>query len=197
MRVVRSPYALCVRLMRRMRIVRDQRGVSAVEFALILPTMIVLYLGIAEVGNAITVYRRVSEVASTAADLTAQVKTVSTADLGDIVSAAGAILSPYSTQPLKIVLSSVVADQNNNGKVAWSYSNKGAGRAANSAYPVPAGLTEANSSVIVAEVTYSYTPLVDLKSFFSPGPFDIKRTQATGNAFYARPRKSLTVTKTN
>ena len=81
MRFVRSPYALGVRLMRRMRIVRDRRGVSAVEFALILPTMILLYVGVAEIGNAITIYRRTSTVASTAADLTAQVKKVSTADL--------------------------------------------------------------------------------------------------------------------
>jgi Flp pilus assembly protein TadG len=178
-------------MMRRPRLVRDRRGVSAVEFALILPTMIVLYLGIAETGNAITVYRRMSSIASTAADLTAQTKTVSTADLDDVVSASSAILSPYPTQPLKIVLSSVVADQKNNGKVAWSYSNKGSGRAVNSAYPVPAGLTEPNSSVIVAEITYAFTPLVDLKSFFSPGSFNMTRT------FYSRPRRSLTVAKTN
>ena len=59
--------------------------------------MIVLYLGIAETGNAITVYRRMSTIASTAADLTAQTKTVSTSDLDDIVSASSAILSPYPT----------------------------------------------------------------------------------------------------
>jgi Flp pilus assembly protein TadG len=174
-----------------MRLLRDRRGVSAVEFGLILPTLIALYLGIAETGNAITVYRRMSEVAATAADLTAQVKKVQTKDLEDIVSASSAILSPYPTQPLKIVISSVVADQYNNGKVAWSYSNKGSGRAVESAYPVPAGLTEASSSVIVAEITYAFSPLVDLKTFFSPDSFNMTRT------FYARPRRSPTVTKTD
>ncbi len=58
---------------------------SAVEFALIFPVLILLYVGAAETGNLLTVYRRTFQVASTAADLTAQVKTVSTADLGDIV----------------------------------------------------------------------------------------------------------------
>ena len=52
------------------------------------------------------------------------------------------------------------------------------------------GLTEADSSVIVAEVTYGFTPLLDLRKMFSPGAFEMKRT------FYARPRRSLTVTKT-
>jgi hypothetical protein len=56
---------------------------------------------------------------------------------------------------------------------------------------VPAGLTEAGSSVIVAELTYDFKPLVGLSTFFSPGEYQMKRT------FYARPRRSLTVTKTN
>jgi Flp pilus assembly protein TadG len=173
------------------RLVRDRRGVSAIEFAMIAPLLILIYVGTAEIGNALTVYRRTATVATTASDLTAQVKSVSTADLQDIVSASSSILTPYATSPLKIVISSVVADEDNDGKVAWSYANKGTGRAVNSAYAVPAGLTEPGSSVIVAEITYAFTPLLDLTEIFSPGAFDIKRT------FYARPRRSLTVAKTN
>ncbi|MGH6833363.1 MAG: TadE/TadG family type IV pilus assembly protein [Methyloceanibacter sp.] len=173
------------------RLMRDRRGVSAVEFALILPLLILLYVGAAEIGNALTIYRRTSAVASTAADLTAQTKTVSTADLQDITAASSSILTPYSTTPLTIVVSSVVADENNNGKVAWSYASKGSARGTNSSYAVPAGLTQPNSSVIVAEITYAFTPLLDLETFFSPGSFEMKRI------FYARPRKSLTVKKTN
>jgi Flp pilus assembly protein TadG len=172
-------------------LMRDRRGVSAVEFAMIVPLLILLYVGIAEIGNALTIYRRTSTVASTAADLTAQVKTVSTSDLNDIISAASSIIAPYSPDPLKLTISSVVADNNNNGKVTWSHANKGATRAVGSGYNVPAGLTEAGSSVIVAELTYDFEPIVGLTTFFSPGAFQMKRT------FYARPRKSLTITKTN
>jgi Flp pilus assembly protein TadG len=174
------------------RALPDRRGVSAVEFALIAPLLIVLYVGAIEVGNALTISRRTSAVASTAADLAAQVKTVSNSDLQDIASAASSILTPSATTPLKIVLSSVVADQNNTPKVAWSYATNGAiPRATNSNYTLPPGLTQANSSVIVAEVTYAFTPLLNLSGFFNPGSFTMSRT------FYARPRKSLTVAKTN
>jgi Flp pilus assembly protein TadG len=175
------------------QLMRDRRGVSAIEFAMIAPILILIYVGTAEIGNALTVYRRTATVAATASDLTAQVKSVSTGDLQDIVKASGAIMTPYpSTEgPLKIVISSVVADQNNNGKIAWSYASKGSGRAVNSAYAVPAGLTEAGSSVIVAEITYAFTPLLDLTEIFSPGAFNIKRT------FYTRPRRSLAVAKTD
>lgn len=187
----RSRSTLAVRLALWTRLVRDRRGMSAVEFAVIAPVLILLYVGAAEIGNLLTIYRRTATVAATAADLTAQVKAVTTEDLKDVAAASSSIMTPYPAEPLKIVLSSVVADQNNNGKVAWSYANKGAGRATNSPYAVPAGLTEPGSSVILAEITYDFTPLVGLTSFFSPGSFQLKRS------FYARPRRSLTVAKTN
>jgi Flp pilus assembly protein TadG len=178
---------------------------SAVEFALIAPLMLTLYVGAVDFGNALTIDRRISEVASTAADLTAQVKTVSTSDLKDITSAAGSILTPYPALPfpLEIVLTSVVADAKNTPKVAWSCATPGApARDTGSVVspPLPPGLTQANSSVIMAEITYVFTPLLNITAIHgpgsltmkpSPGSFTMKRT------FYSRPRKSLTVTKTD
>ena len=154
--------------------------------------MITMYVGAAELGNAITINRRTSAVTSTAADLVAQVKSLATSDLQDIGQAATSIMAPYPTSPLKIVVSSVVADQDNNGTVTWSYAtNGGTPRDCGSAYTVPAGLTQPNSSVIVAEVTYAFAPMTDLTVFGAPVGFDMNRT------FYARPRKSLQVTKTD
>ena len=179
-------------MMRRfVRVIRDRRGVSAIEFAMILPVLILLYVGTVEIGTALTVYRRASHVAATAADLAAQVRSVTKNDIKDIQAAAGSILTPYSAQPLKIVLSSVVADSQNKGKVDWSCSSKGAGRGQGSAYNLPNGVTEPASSVIVAEITYEYSPLLGLTTFFSPGSFNITRT------FYSRPRRSLKVEKTD
>jgi len=173
------------------RMRRDIRGVSAIEFAMVVPLLIVLYVATVEIGSALTIHRRTSNVAVTAADLTAQVKSVTKGDIKDIQAAATSILNPYSTTPLTIVLSSVVADVNNNGKVAWSCASKGSARAEDSAYPVPAGLTEANSSVIVAEVAYAYTGLLGLTEFFNPGSYNMTRT------FYTRPRQSAKVDKTD
>jgi len=67
------------------------------------------------------------------------------------------------------VISSLVGDQSDAGKV-WSYGNKGDARVTNSVCPVPTGLTEPGSSVIVAEVTYAFTSLVNMIKYFSPAP---------------------------
>jgi Flp pilus assembly protein TadG len=168
------------------RLLRDQSAVSAIEFAILAPAMITMYIGAVELGNALTIDRRTSAVTATAADLIAQVKTVTTADVKDVQAAATDVMAPYPTAPLKIVLTSVVADATNTGKVVWSCASNGASpHAVNSNYAVPAGLTQADSSVIVAEVTYAFTPLV------FGAAFTMKRT------FYARPRKSVKVDKTD
>ena len=174
------------------RMAHDKRAVSAIEFAFLAPVMITMYVGAVELGNALSINRRTSAVTSTAADLVAQVKSLSTSDLQDIGSAATSVMAPYPTTPLKIVVSSVVADQNNIGQVTWSFAtNGGTPRACGSPYTVPAGLTQANSSVIVAEVTYAFTPMTNLTVFSAPIAYDMNRT------FYARPRRSLEVTKTD
>ena len=165
----------------------NERGVSAVEFALLLPVLLLMYIGTVEAANLLTTVRRVETVASTAADLSAQVKQVSTTDLADIFAASTSILTPYPATPLRVVLSSVVADTNNNGVVAWSCASKGAARAVGSSYVLPSGTTVANSSVIVAEITYAFTPMLDLKKIYSPGALNLQRT------YYERPRRSLTV----
>lgn len=194
--VSRTIRALCDPLLCRMPILlgalADRRGVSAIEFAMIFPVMLLLYSGTVEMGTALTINRRVATIATSAADIVAQEKTTTTPELQDVAAAGSRILDPYSSVPLKIVLTSVVADQNNVGKVDWSYASPGGTpRAKNSTYPTPTGLTQANSSVIVAEVTYDFTPMLNLKEFFSPGSYRMKHT------FYSRPRKSTKVTKSD
>lgn len=173
------------------RAMRDQRGVSALEFALLIPIMIGFYVSAIELSTALTINRRTAAIAGAAADLVAQDKTTSATALRDVMQAASSILTPYPDAPLTIKLTSVVADSNNQGKVAWSCANKGGAYAAQANFPLPNGLTEAGSSVIVAEVKYAYTPLLGLTSFGSPTAFTMTRD------FYSRPRKSLKVDKTD
>ena len=123
------------------QLVKDTRGLSAVEFALILPVMLTMYIGAVEFSHALTVDRRVTSVASSAADLTAQSKQVTSASVIDIFTAANSIMQPYSVTPISIVLTSVVADEDNNTTVGWSCAHNGSARADGSAYTLPSGLT--------------------------------------------------------
>lgn len=165
---------------------RRDDGVAMIEFALVLPIMIFIFVGMVEFGEAFTINRKVENAASTVADLVSQQGSVSDETLEDIVRVAEQVLLPYRSAPLSLRIISVVADaENRETTVAWSF---GPGApAANTAYSLRAGLTEANSSVIVVEADYDFTPTVG--HFL--GSFEI-----TGNAFF-RPRTTRVVMKTD
>ncbi len=59
------------------RFAGDRKGVSAVEFALILPLMLALYFGGIELGDALTIKRKVTRVTSSLSDLVTQSTTIS------------------------------------------------------------------------------------------------------------------------
>jgi Flp pilus assembly protein TadG len=65
---------------------RDRRGVSAVEFATVLPFMLIAYLGSVEVGNGINAKVRVAQTTRTVADLATQYFTIKNADMTGILS---------------------------------------------------------------------------------------------------------------
>ncbi|MCE9650595.1 MAG: pilus assembly protein [Parvibaculum sp.] len=163
---------------------RSTRGMVAIEFALIVPVMITIYFGTIETTNAMTAARRVTNVAQTAADLTAQAASVSTSDINDIFAASVAILTPFPTSPVKITITSIVASSSSATtlSVAWSKTYNGA--TARTAAVLPSGLTTAGSSVIMVEVTYTYTSPI---ATFITGPIVMKETA------YLKPRRSVTV----
>ena len=75
---------------------RNEAGLSAIEFAFIAPLMVTTYFGIAEIGNYIMADRKVTTVASTAADLATQGTAVSNAGMADIMASLGVIIQPFN-----------------------------------------------------------------------------------------------------
>jgi Flp pilus assembly protein TadG len=142
------------------RFSKDKCGVSAVEFALLSPLMIGLYLGGAELSQGIAIDRKVTLTAGAMANLSAQATTISSSDMTDILTASSKIMSPYSTSTLQITLSCLVIDNNSAVKVKWSATQGGTARSAGSSVTIPANLAVANTQLLFSEVSYSYTPAV-------------------------------------
>ena len=86
---------------------RDCRGVSAVEFALLLPVMLTLYLGSVEASQGIATDRKVELTAHALADLSSQYTAINNADMSNILNAGSAIIAPYSAANLKEVVSEI------------------------------------------------------------------------------------------
>ena len=144
---------------------RDQRGVAAVEFALILPVLLLLYFGSIETASLYSADRRVANVAGTMGDLISRAKdTITESQITDYFQAASGIMQPYATGTLTQVVSLLNVDEDGVVTVEWSRQfNGGLVRASGSSYPLPAdrqiNLVARGGQLVAAEVHYSYRPL--------------------------------------
>jgi Flp pilus assembly protein TadG len=169
---------------------RCERGTAMMEFTLVFPMLVVLFLGLVEFGEAFSINRRMAYTATTSADLVSQVSSVTNADLADITLAIDELVKPHSTTPFGMIISSVYTDAVGTTKVDWSYAT-GSGvtaHATGAVYTLPAGLKENGYSMVVVETKYVFTPTVGL--------FLLGSHTMNGTA-YARPRLSSKITKTS
>ena len=165
---------------------RDRRGISAVEFAMLLPLMVTLYLGVVEVSQGVATDRKVTLTTRTMADLASRVSSINNADMSSLLNASAAVIAPYQPAPLKIVLSAVSIDANGVAKIAWSDTKNGTARAVGTTVSLPPALVINNSSLIWAETQYAYTPTIG---------YVITGTKNLTDQIYMRPRLSDTVTR--
>lgn len=178
------------------RFVSERRGVSAVEFALILPVMMVIYAGCGELTTALVLDRKVSRAASTISDLVAQQSSVSTTLMGNIFDATAAILEPFDSSVAKVVI--VVVNVTSSGQsVAWSKTRNDTAATTGSAPPsgltVPSTIASVGDQVVVGRVTYSYTsPFANfMKSITGSTTYNLN------HVFYLKPRQGTTIAFTN
>lgn len=173
------------RLLRRYLQATD--GLAAIEFAFIAPVLIILFFGTVEVCNALICKQKVTTVAASASDLVAQDSAITTSQLQDVFSALNSIIYPFPTSTSQVIITSIKNDPNHVGQfvVDWSQASSGSAHTPGANITVPAGLVTASGSVILAEVSYTYTPLA---THFFTGPFTMT------DSFYSRPRKSAFVT---
>ena len=158
----------------------NQDGVSAVEFALIAPILILIYLGAVELSLLMRVDRRVTSTTASLGDLTARLSTVTDDDMEEMFAAAEVMMQPYDAQKATMRISSIVDDGDGVPKVDWSDSymmpayNKGV------KIDVPEGIISSPGSIILAEVVYEYDSKL--------GGF-LKSAQTITDEFYLRPRR--------
>jgi Flp pilus assembly protein TadG len=145
---------------------RSTRAVAAVEFALILPALLTLYLGSVELSSAISVDKRVATVSGSLGDLVARADgEITTATINDYFRASAATMAPYSSANVRQVVTCVFVDSDGNATVSWSVPSNGAtAHTPGSAYDLSSDTNlrdlALDSYIIVAESSESYSPLI-------------------------------------
>ena len=148
------------------RFLRDQKGVAALEFALVMPILLALYLGLVASAQAMSTYRKLSDATVEAANISSQYTAMSKGDPTLILAATSQIMAPISATPLSGVLSLVQTDANNNATVTWSCAYNG-GTPLNAAANIPlaAAVRQPNTSYFIVQMNCQFKPFVDQGAF--------------------------------
>lgn len=166
----------------------NEDGVSAIEFALIAPVMVLLFFGCVELSLMMRADRRVTTTAASLGDLTARLNSVTNDDLRELFAAANLMMQPYDVNATRLRLTSIEDNGSGATVVGWS---EGAGMYAYSpgtSLTVPSGIVPATGSVIMAEVEYDYTNTFGFM-------FDASSTFT--DRFYLRPRRVDVIPRQN
>ena len=196
------------------RLWHDRSGIAAIEFAMVVPVMLVMLFGTIELSSGVAVDRKVTLIARTVSDLVSQTPAntvqgmldapVTDTYLQNVFTAGIAILTPYCPTPVHALqVSEIYVDSNLKATVTWSRaatvasctasqatlatSTRSAGDIVTST--IPATLLVKQTYLIFSEVKYLYAPVGIT--------YVMKASVDLSDVGYARPRQAACVTYNN
>jgi Flp pilus assembly protein TadG len=142
--------------------IASTRGVAAIEFAMIMPVLAILFLASFDGGRAIAIYMKVRSATYALDAITNQYTQIQSTDMSSIVGATSVILAPYSSTPVAVTISQISVNSASNATVSWSYSFNGTALTQGATVTVPSTLSTCGTYpcyLVFGQVSYSYTPI--------------------------------------
>ncbi|MCB1552100.1 MAG: pilus assembly protein [Alphaproteobacteria bacterium] len=162
---------------------KGEDGVAIMEAAMLFPVMLVLMMGVFDLGNGISLSEKTVTSSQIAADLVSRNRTIEAAGLTDIIEGSKLAFEPYELHGFGIDIVSIRFDENSNPEILWRETQ---GMSPNDvAVASVVGLAGEGEGMIIVTVKYSYSPL--FSKFFTD---DLYFTEVA----FSRGRRSPTVT---
>lgn len=171
------------------RIFANRDGVAAIEFALIAPIMIALYIGLAEISLLVTADRKVSHAASVTGDLATQVETLDNLEIENILQATIAVMNTDFANSSYLTVDMTSYEVDSSGVTQQiGYAKLGAGLTTPfDASSVNSALLNQTSGLVVTRISYDY---------HSPSR-EFVGTPTLSETFMLKPRKSSSIPFSN
>lgn len=185
---------------------RDERGVAAIEFALVAPILFILYFMTMEVSQAIETNKKIGRISSMVGDLVAQQNPISREDVDGILDIGSAIIQPYGrSRPTIIVEHIRIEDKPNPAKafIVWSRklegSAKTAGFSKDTETMVPEELMERGRHLVRVTTRLNYRPVIawTAEQKTALGLASAFDNIAMSELSYLRPRNGAAITCSN
>ncbi|MFD1988235.1 TadE/TadG family type IV pilus assembly protein [Mesorhizobium newzealandense] len=176
----------------------DRRGIAAVEFALIMPLLLIMYFVTMEASQAIETSKKVSRIGSMVADLITQQPTIVKADIDAIMQIGTVTLQPYTRSAPSITVTAiqVTTDATPLVQVVWSRKLvNGVASAGPTTTTVPATLKVGGTFLIRVDSNLGYKPVITWSAGSQQklGLTSAFNNISMGETYYLRPRRSVTI----
>lgn len=141
----------------------DERGTAIIEFALILPMLMILYIGGFEASQSISIYRKISDLTTSLANISSRDTIYYKSVIDSENAASSQIMSPYPTSDLTVTMTELTMDKTTPGKavvIANRRLSNGANTTTRLKNAVLTGLPNslsAGTTYILIETSYNYT----------------------------------------
>lgn len=144
---------------------RDRSGAAAIEFAFIVPLLLMMYLGTMELSQGIEADKKVSRSASMIGDLVSQETSIKKQDLNDMLVIGESILQPYYRSKPTITITGINISAGLIATTAWRRTivdgvTSGSGINLIPLTYVPEQMRVANTFLVRVETALSYKPVI-------------------------------------
>lgn len=136
---------------------KDNNGVAAIEFVMVFPMMITLFLGSIELSEAFSLNRKVAHVASVVGDLSSQTERLEDEDVAGFFETSEALMYPYNEITTAASIALVYADDNGNRQFIrqWDSPDGGVNIDIDA---IPESMLGTNAYIYVSSAEYTHTP---------------------------------------
>jgi Flp pilus assembly protein TadG len=148
-------HTACRKLLRRWAISED--GVAAVEAAMIFPILLVMLLGVFDMGNAILANQKAIRSSQVVADLVTRARSVNSTDIDEAVEAGRLAFEPLDSSSYGVDIISMRFDASATPQIVWR-ETQGMSPVANPQAHV-GSLAEPGGGVVMVAVEYQFIPV--------------------------------------
>ena len=135
---------------------KARAGLAALEFAILLPMMVLLLFGSVDLIDALGSNRRAENVAASLADVVARDTEVTDDEMTGLWAAIGVLMVPDDPNDVKARITSVEIESATTARIVWSEGHGMSGLTAGAVIDLPDAMMIAGTSVIFAETELHY-----------------------------------------
>lgn len=168
-------------LTRLRRLGRDKKGVGAVEFAIVAPVLLMVYIGAFESSLGFTMARKVARASSTVADIFSQESSLTASKIDSADAIARSILAPFEGASLSYKITGIKVSSGA-GTVEWSRNEKKQKPyTKGTTVTLPAGIAPTDGFIIRTEMVVPHELLL-----FAPGllPSEYKTINLSRTSYF-------------